>query len=810
MPGRQSSVARRVVIVIGIVTGAASLLQSGLRLGRAFGQERPPTLPPTRVEAEPVPAQPTTAPPAPQPPPTPPPSAGASISAGGVFASPAAAGYRAGSSTTGTIIDVPQLDFPGVVTVVPSQVIADQQAIRFDDILRDIPSAVKSFDNGFRPDAFILRGFEVRARDYRWNGYQDFSPAPRDFFNVQRVEVLQGPASVLYGSGQPSGLINIITKKPLGAPLTPNDNSFAYGDVQVGSFGLFRTTADVYGPVDWDVGPGTLLVRVNTGYMNTESFRNFGFEDRVMFAPALTYVWDEDTALTYEFQYLRDHRLFDTGVVALGGQPTTDPNLIAAGVGVVGGNPALMSRRVFLGQPGDFQTFDDYKTALTLVHNINDDWSTRIGGFIGWHDSPAFATQPILFGNDPRLAPLAALGVTFPATTVLREATAIPNFSEQNYDVMANLAGKVETGCITHKLLFGYEFDYFNSTNFTTLLSDPFITFPSPFGPLPIGASSPIDVLSPNYGVPTPPLPGRIEAAVTQARNGFYAQDNIELSKQWKVLCGVRYDIVDEAFHESLSTVQGGVPMVVPPTTIDEHSYFVSPRVGLVYQPIEDVLSFYGLYSESFDPAASGIFVPGTQLRPETGKSGEGGMKVDLLDKALSVTASGFSITKDNVVTQRDFIFSTQIGQQRAQGAELNIVGHLTDQWSVIGNYAYVDSRITQAALAAEIGQRFRGVPYNLASLWTRYNLVQDCCQTLGVALGMLYVGNRPGDLVDSFSLPGYTRWDAGVYYQRGYLNAGLYFENIFDRQYYVGSLNDLAVFPGAPFTVRATVGITF
>ncbi len=128
----------------------------------------------------------------------------------------------------------------------------------------------------------------------------------------------------------------------------------------------------------------------------------------------------------------------------------------------------------------------------------------------------------------------------------------------------------------------------------------------------------------------------------------------------------------------------------------------------------------------------------------------------------------------------------------------------------MIANYAYIDSRILDAGLLSEVGQRFRGVPFNSANLWSRYNLLQDERRTFGVALGMVYVGERPGDLIDSFALGSYVRWDGGVYYQRGVLNASLYLENIGDRTYYAGSLNNLSVYPGNPFTLRAQLGVKF
>jgi iron complex outermembrane receptor protein len=374
-----------------------------------------------------------------------------------------------------------------------------------------------------------------------------------------------------------------------------------------------------------------------------------------------------------------------------------------------------------------------------------------------------------------------------------------------------DLIGAFDTGWIKHHVAVGYEYDYFRSKTDNFAIGDEFSTT-NFFGfTIPTGASSPINVFSPNYSLPQPTdLPGSINAIVTQLDNAVYAQDEIEITKKFRILTGVRYDVVQQDYQQQTTLFAAGNLITNNDLADSLHSYYASPRIALLYQPIEEVLSFYGNYSASFEPAQSGIFLPGTQLRPEVGRSGEGGMKLDLLDKHLSLSATGFYVVQDNVVTQINQTFSEQIGRQRSQGAQLSAVGKLTDQWSVIANYAYIDSRILDAGLLSEVGQRFRGVPFNSANLWSRYNLLQDERRTFGVALGMVYVGERPGDLIDSFALGSYVRWDGGVYYQRGVLNASLYLENIGDRTYYAGSLNNLSVYPGNPFTLRAQLGVKF
>ena len=219
-----------------------------------------PTLPETEVIAPQRPQQVTTNDD------TPP-----SILEGTIFSSPEAFGYSADSSTSGTIIDVPNLELPATVDVVTEQVIEDQQAIRFDDVIRDIPGAIKVNDQ-LRPDSVFIRGFEIRSRDMRKNGFRDPTFSPRDLANVQRIEVLKGPSSVVWGAGQPAGMINFITKKPL---------PYLYDDLraQFGSYGLQRYTVDSTGPVDPEA---TTLYRFVAAFEDRSSFRDFGFNETLL------------------------------------------------------------------------------------------------------------------------------------------------------------------------------------------------------------------------------------------------------------------------------------------------------------------------------------------------------------------------------------------------------------------------------------------------------------------------------------------------------------------------------------------------
>lgn len=750
-------------------------------------KEQIPKLPPTKVEAEPKT-------PALQPPVETPelPSVGNPLANGGIFGSPRVEGYRADSATSGTKVDTPLINYPGTISVIPRDVIQDQQALSVDDLLRNIPSAVKVTDFANLRDNFFLRGFEMASRDFRFNGFPDPSYVPRDFFNIERVEVMTGPASVLYGAGSPSGLINFITKQPLDTPY----NNFQF---TTGSYNLSRYQVDTTGPV----GDGGLLYRINAEYQQADSFRDFGWSQRTGVAPVVAYALDANTLLSVEGSYQDTRRQLDTGLIFYNGAIQGPIN------------------RSF-NEPTDYQRVDDYKGLVTLLHKFDENVTGRIQFFADAYNYTTFGTMPDIdpiIGNTQLYNAIAPLVGQMPLgpTQILRDTEAT-HLAEQFYDIRAELAAKFDGFLFKHTAVVGTEIGWYHS-DFSSYQSDP------GYGFNPLTGSPPSYVFNyanPTYGqVGGQPLYPSDFAHIAQERYGFYASDMIELTERLKVLAGVRYDIVNTDFANTFTSVNSlltgiGQPTGSFPLTIEDRvDYYASPRVGVLWQPIKDVLSFYGTYVQSFDPPVTGVFATPTVLRPETGTSGEIGFKLELFEKRLSVQGTGYIIDKHNVVAQENFITSVQIGEIRSQGAEFSVVGKITDRWSVIGNYAYCDAKIINDPADAAIGvtspgDRFRGVPYNTANLWSRYNLIDNQIHTLGVGVGIIYVGDRFGDLNDDFVLPGYTRVDAGIFYKRGFFNAAAYLENLGNARYYSGSFDANTITPGTPFNFRIMMGVTF
>jgi len=153
--------------------------------------------------------------------------------------------------------------------------------------------------------------------------------------------------------------------------------------------------------------------------------------------------------------------------------------------------------------------------------------------------------------------------------------------------------------------------------------------------------------------------------------------------------------------------------------------------------------------------------------------------------------------------------FSIQTGEQQSQGVELNVAGEILPGWNVIAGYAYTDASITEDN-TFPVGNSIDNVPEHAASLWTTYTLQEGNLEGLGFGLGLYYVGERPGDFYNTFTIPDYFRTDAAVYYERDQFRAQLNFKNLFDVGYFESANGRNRIFPGAPFEVLATVGWEF
>ncbi|BAU12326.1 TonB-dependent siderophore receptor protein [Leptolyngbya sp. NIES-3755] len=606
-------------------------------------------------------------------------------------------GYLAPNASTATRTDTPIRDTPQSIQVIPRQIIEDKQAIGVEEVLENAASVTFLGNQDGRGLNFAIRGFE-NAPISRDGFFYRFGPdlAEPEVANLERVEVLRGPASVLYGQAEPGGVINLVTKQPLSDP-------FYQLQFQTGNRGLISPSIDLSGPLTDDK---RVLYRLNALYRREDSFRDFENNlDRIFVAPTLTWKLNDQTDLTLNVEYTKDREPLNFGTIAFGeGIANIPPERI------VNTNPDNTIEQDFL------------NVGYTLEHRFNPNW--RLRNQLRYNASNyEISVLPIPFSLDE-------------STGILDRAFAAQSGKTDAFFLYTNVQGKFNTGSIKHTLLFGVDLTRAESAGETRVGFDPEF-------------ASPINIFAPDYSAtPTPlraSIPVFIDIDTTTEQLGVYLQNQIELLDNLIVVAGLRYDTVTQKTIDNLESSEFR----------QSYSAF-TPRIGIVYQPIEPI-SLYANYSRSFAPNLSDVESAGTPLEPEEGEGIEVGVRADIIRNRLAATLAFFNITKQNVATTdpNNPFLSIATGEQRSRGIDFSLTGQILPGWNLVASYAYIDAKVTEDNTDI-VGNRLIGVPQHSASLWTTYEVQSGNLRGLGFGLGFNFVGERQGDLDNSFRADSY------------------------------------------------------
>ncbi|AFY44065.1 TonB-dependent receptor [Nostoc sp. PCC 7107] len=658
--------------------------------------------------------------------------------------------YRVPEASVGTRTDTPLRDIPQSIQVVPRQILREQRATRLGDALRNVTGVNSTRGSGDRADSFTIRGFEIFTGNVLNNGLPDRTlTETRDLYNVERVEVLKGPASVLYGLGNPGGTVNIVTKQPQATP-------FYEVEATVGSYSLYRGAIDFTGPLN---DQKTLLYRLNLAYQNAGSYIDFINNRSFFIAPAISAALSKNTTLTFEGEY--SNRTIDSRSVVV---------LPAVGTVLPGPDGRRIPRNRTVYEPEGDTQIETTRLGYRLEHRFSPNWSLR-NDFRVTFERNFDNNQSFFLGLD-------ADGRTANRSTYNSE-------SDSNiYNLTTDISGRFSTGSIEHQLLFGVNMSRFDNFN--------------NFG-IDLALLSPLDIYNPAY---RQPIVGRIDAVYEDGSRltdtlGIYIQDQIKFAENFKLLLGGRFDLFTQTNRNSLSNT----------TDIQAGDAF-TPRVGIVYQPIPPI-SLYASYSESFNPT-DGRAADGSLFQPERGTQYEVGIKTELNER-ISTTLSLYNLTRSNLLTPdpNDARFSIQTGEQRSQGIEFDITGEVLPGWKIFAGYAYTDAEILEDNTYTS-GNRLTNVPEHSFNIWTTYEISSGDLRGLGFGLGLFYIGDRVGDLDNSFDVPSYLRTDASIFYRRDRLRVALNVKNLFDTDYFVSVTNRDFALRGDPLTLSGTVSWEF
>ena len=646
--------------------------------------------------------------------------------------------YHGLSVAGATKTDAQPLDLPQSTRTLEADLLRDAGVTNLADALELASGIARQSDLGGLWDSYAMRGFTGDPNfgsDYMVNGFSSSRGynGLRDVAGTQSIEILKGPASALYGRGEPGGTVNIVTKKPRFAP--------QYGiDFALAGHGTRRAAADLTGPLS-----DSVAYRFNLAHQAGGSFRDVVHTERSYVAPSILWQAGDDTTVSYEIEAARQRTPFDRGVVA-----------------VPGGLP--VSR--FLGEPSDGPvTVQSVGQQLFVQHALAEGWSVQGGA--SYRDSA-------LAGYSTEASDLAADGRTLRRQRRHRDFAAIDRSARM--EVLGRLG--------SHAVLVGADTYRFDDRRVQMRRN------PSAANPYAL------DIFAPVYGGVAAPLALSIDTLEHQRATGLYVQDQLNLTARWKALVGVRHDRYRQTVINRRTAAVN-----------QQRLGAVSPRAGLVYQPVATV-ALYASTARGFRPN-SGIGIDNQAFPAEESRADEVGAKFDT-PGGLAGTLAVYRIRKKNVLTSNPVNpdYAMPAGEVASRGVELDVSGRLRRDLKLSASYAYTDARVTRGDTTIRTGSRVPNVPRHSANV-----LLVAGDARLSAGAGLAYVGERFGDVAASsdFRLPGYTTARlTAAYAPDKRWRIALSADNLFDRRYYASSYSRLWVMPGSTRTATATLSYRY
>ena len=654
--------------------------------------------------------------------------------------------YQADTATGATRIAAPLRDIPQTVNVVTETLVEDQAARSLQDTLQNVPGVSFNIGDGQR-DQVVIRGFEAIGDQYV-DGLRDDALYYRDLSNLESVEVIKGPAAVLYGRGSSGGIVNRITKKP--------GPSVREAELVAGSFGRARAAFD-FG----DALGASADFRVTGAIEDSGSFREEGFIERESVAPALSLDLSRDTRVLFQAERLHDRRITDMGIPAFQGRPVDVPIETYYGTADA--------------EQDDYSDADMTAGRVALDHRLGDGLAVRF-------DSRAYS-----YALDRQNTFAATVDDATQTASLFHGAT---DRQDAGWVSRLELTQDLRVAGTKHQPLYGVEISRqkkdFKSWNWnvrpTVDVFDP--------ARLPLAA----------FGVP---VPGN-DNETTMDVSSLYVQDLVTLSSHWKALLGLRYDVFDQKVDERLAgqsdrqrTDREWSPragLVFQPS--DWQSWYVS--YSRSFQPSGETLAFSAAQAYMAPEQTSNIEA-GTRLDFFGGK----------LSTTASVFRLERTDIKNVDPATREIV---PVGTQRTDGIELTAAGEIAPGWQLSAGYAYLDAQITESVAVQNgvdlQGNTAALTPKHSANAW----LMRELGHGFSLGGGLNYVGDRYTSQDNLVTLDNYVTADAALIYKAKSFDVALNAKNLTDKEYFVsghGTSNNLNA-PGAPRSVELTARLRF
>lgn len=710
--------------------------------------------------------------------------------------------YKNTSSFSGTKTATAIRDIPQTINYVTKEVILDQGASTVNDVVKNVSGvsqyttyndfSIRGFrTTGNRNSGNLLNG--MRAQTSLWSA--------SSLANIERVEVIKGPAAALFGNAAPGGIINRVTKKPLLQRLHTVS-------VNTGSWGTLKTYGDFTGPLNESK---SLLYRLNLGYETTDGYRDLQGRNTLTIAPSFSFIPNEKTRFNVDITYYRLDGKVDRGQTIFG-----DADLYSV--------PITRS----LSATNDFLRETQMNISLGLTHKITDNLSFNSTYL---NSSYSEDLREHNQANSYYMQQQGKANTGDPTKILMQALLRQRTFRNNSFNNYFNY--NFTTGMVKHTLLVGYDYfqvellpgasqltagGYLLKNGKTTTTFDParLNTYVVDANNNPVTNVPVFDLNKPTTGNVMKETGKYIFTSgntkpTLQTSHGVYLQEQLEVSIV-KLLLGLR----KEFFMDYINYKENNEEKIEQQALI--------PRVGLVITA-NDNINFYSTWMKGFEPQTAAIQSDpdryGGPFDPVYSELYEMGVKTDWFNNRLSATASVFKIIQQNslydafpaVIGKPDL--KMQIGEEESNGFEFDLAGEISPNWSILANYAYIDARITKTAQNNEkdFGMQRPSTPRHSGNIWTKYIITEGPLKHLGFGAGYNFVTERYGQVgrrTNTTVYPGYGLVNAVLYYKINQIQLQLNLNNVLNQTHWVGGYDKLRSFPGAPRNINASVTYKF
>ncbi len=679
------------------------------------------------------------------------------------------------------------MDVPQSVIVINKALMQSQGATSLTSAVRNVPGVtIGAAEGGQIGNNINLNGFSART-DIYIDGMRDPGQYYRDTFDLEQIEILMGPSSMLFGRGSTGGVINQVLKKP---SLKKATELTVSGTTN----GLVRTTADVNMPTGEAEAfrMNAMFQEGKASTRNNTDLLDFGL------APSYKLGIGKPTTVTLFALLQHNHDQADYGLPPLNGFP------------------AMVDRNNSYSYKNDFTNQDVVMVGSTIDHTFDKNLTLRNQTQFNYVNTFVIQTAPQSIGTVgpsgiytavPTFTGAPATNTTLPFSNLyVRQQSHDRNIYDITINNQTELNWKFDTGPINHNTLWGIDLGYENYYNQGLFRNGSCNGRPLTQATATSGYVGCTSLNYPNSGADSPNVPEQIGNLGTGLAKSFgaYVNDNITIVPQFKLVGGIRQDVYYSQIWNTINL--GNTPGNTTAPYLEQTVNFTSVRAGAIFEPTHEQ-SYYVSYSTSFNPSLEQLVsTTGTSqpLPPENNESWEAGVKYELFRENLSLTGAIFQITKYNARTQNpDGTFSAT-GNIQVKGVRTGVAGRITPEWQVFGGYTYLDARIISGVAAGTTGMVPLNTPRDSATLWTTYTIEEK----YEIGGGLTYLGSRYANNTNTVVVPEFTRFDMTAAYKQPSYDVRLNIFNLFNQYYYdqIIASDGGRVVPGAGLTAMLTL----